>query len=58
MFTVIATIAGLLALVTQAAVPVANFSSGAAFATASLATLFTVAVGLIAKADANTEPRV
>lgn len=54
--TAIATIAGLVALVTEVANPVANFSSGLAFATASLATLSIVAVGLIAKADVNTEP--
>ncbi len=54
--TAISTIAGLVALVTEVAIPVANFSSGIAFATASLATLFTFAIGLIAKADVNTEP--
>ncbi len=52
--TLTATVAGLLALVTEVAVGAANFSSGLAFATAIVATLFTGVVGLIVRADANT----
>lgn len=54
--TITATIAGLIAPFTSAAEEVANFSSGLAFATAIVATLFTVAVGFIAKADRDTQP--
>ena len=56
LLTVTATIAGLIAPFTSAAALVANFSSGLAFATAIVATLFTFAVGLIAKADGDAEP--
>jgi hypothetical protein len=52
--TLTATIAGLIALVTDVAVGTANFSSGLAFATAIVATLFTVAVGFIDRSDVNT----
>jgi hypothetical protein len=52
--TVTATIAGLTAQFTSAAAQVANFSSGLAFVTAIVATLFTAAVGFAAKADGDT----
>lgn len=52
--TLTATIAGLLALVTQFAIGAGNLLSGVAFATASVATLFTVAVGFIDRSDTNT----
>ena len=45
--TVTATIAGLIAPFISAAALVANFSSGLAFTTAIVATLFTFAFGLI-----------
>ena len=51
--TVTATIAGLIAPFISAAALVANFSSGLAFATAIVATVFTVSVGFITKADGN-----
>lgn len=54
LLTVTATIAGLIAQFTSAAAQVANFSSGLAFATAIVATLFTAAVGFAAKADGDT----
>lgn len=54
LLTVTATIAGLIAQFTSAAAQVANFSSGSAFATAIVATLFTFAVGFTAKADGDT----
>ena len=53
LLTVTATIAGLIAPFTSAAAQVANFSSGLAFATAIVATVFTVSVGFITKADEN-----
>ncbi len=52
--TLTATIAGLLALVTEFAIGAGNLLSGVAFATACVATLSTIAVGFIARADANT----
>ena len=54
LLTVTATIAGLITPFTSAAAKVANFSSGLAFATAIVATVFTVSVGFITKADGNT----
>lgn len=52
--TLTATIAGLLALVTEVAVGAGNLLSGVAFATACVAVLLTVAFGFIDRSDTNT----